>query len=69
MSNGEYSEMIELPVSTCEMVVVPTKKRLFKGRLIKKVNERSRDDLSTQVETTLSGAEKQADVGISVAKE
>ena len=44
MSNGEYSEMIELPVSTCEMVVAPKKKRkLFKDRLIKTVNKKAEE--------------------------
>ena len=44
MSNGEYSEMIELPVSTCEMVIAPKRKRrLFKGRLIKTVNKKTEE--------------------------
>ena len=29
MANDEYCEMIELPVSSCEMVTVPQKKRAF----------------------------------------
>ena len=37
MANGDYAEMIELPVSTCEMVVVQKKKRnIFKGKFFQR---------------------------------
>ena len=40
MSNGDYAEMIEIPVSTCEMVVLPKKrkKKNIRERVIDKVN-------------------------------
>ena len=42
MSNGDYSEMIEMPVSTCEMVIAPKKKsRFLRGRLIRSVNKKT----------------------------
>ncbi len=43
MANGDYAEMIELPVSTCEMVIVPEKKKKpLKDRLlIKHVNKKA----------------------------
>lgn len=42
MANDEYCEMIELPVSSCEMVTVPQKKRAFsKKKLLKKINEKA----------------------------
>lgn len=40
MANNEYMEMIELPVSTCEMIVVPKKKRSVKRNVVKKVNKK-----------------------------
>lgn len=49
MANGEYAEMIELPVSTCEMVVEPKRKRkFFKGRLIKTVNKKAETNLKKE---------------------
>ena len=42
MANEEYLEMIELPVSSCEMVVVPKKKKFARDRLIKRVNKKLR---------------------------
>ena len=54
MSNGEYSEMIELPVSTCEMVIAPKRKRkLFKGRLIKTVNKKTEEQESKPSATVI----------------
>lgn len=40
MANEEYSEMIEMPVSTCEMIVAPEKKRFKKEKIVKKVNKK-----------------------------
>ncbi len=41
MSSQDYAEMIEIPVSSCEMVTEPvTEKKRSKKRLIKKVNGR-----------------------------
>lgn len=41
MSNGDYAEMIEFPVSTYEMVVLPKKrkKKNVKKRVVEKVNK------------------------------
>ena len=48
MASGEYSEMIELPVSTCEMVIAPAKKkRFFKNKLLKKVNRQAEENEKT----------------------
>ena len=44
MANSEYLEMIELPVSTCEMVTPQKKKKFFKGKLIRNVNKRVEED-------------------------
>ena len=70
MANGEYSEMIELPVSTCEMVVVPQKKKRFSAdRLIKRLNKnadgnKKSDKLSSSEATAaaLSSAATDSDV-------
>lgn len=41
MSSQDYAEMIEIPVSSCEMVTEPvTEKKRSKKRLIKKINGR-----------------------------
>ena len=40
MANEEYSEMIEMPVSTCEMKVAPEKKRFKREKIVKKVNKK-----------------------------
>ncbi len=40
MANEEYLEMIELPVSTCEMVMAPQKKKFKKSRLLKRLNKK-----------------------------
>ena len=40
MANEEYLEMIELPVSSCEMVVVPKKKKFAREKLVRRVNKR-----------------------------
>lgn len=48
MANSEYLEMIELPVSTCEMVTPQKKKKFFKGRLIRSVNKKVEEDNKAQ---------------------
>ncbi|MBO4573636.1 MAG: hypothetical protein J5762_07750 [Clostridia bacterium] len=47
MANAEYAEMIEMPVSTCEMVAVPEKKRsaLKDKLLIRRVNKNAEKEL------------------------
>lgn len=44
MANSEYLEMIELPVSTCEMVTPQKKKKFFKGKLIRNVNRKVEEE-------------------------
>ena len=43
MANKDYSEMIEMPVSTCEIVVTPEKKRFKKEKVVKSVNKKMTD--------------------------
>ena len=40
MASADYSEMIEMPVSTCEMVVSPEKKKVKKDDLVKRINKK-----------------------------
>lgn len=49
MSDGEYAEMIEIPVSTCEMVITPKKrkKRIVKQRVIESVNRKLESERKT----------------------
>ena len=44
MANSEYMEMIELPVSTCEIIVAPKKKKIAKRNVVKKVNKKIVDE-------------------------
>lgn len=46
MSDGDYAEMIEIPVSTCEMVVLPKKRK--KNNLRKKVIDRVNKNLQNE---------------------
>ena len=52
MSGGEYAEMIEIPVSTCEMVVLPKKrkKKNLRKRVIQKVNKSLKNEDNTPIE-------------------
>lgn len=53
MANEEYLEMIELPVSSCEMVVLPKRKRFKKSKLVKSVNKKIDKAEKTKVEEPL----------------
>ena len=44
MSNSDYMEMIELPVSTCEIVVSPKRKKPSKRKLFKRAESPCRDN-------------------------
>ena len=48
MANSEYMEMIELPVSTCEIIVAPKKKKVAKRNVVKKVNKKIIDDVKNE---------------------
>ncbi len=55
MSDGEYAEMIEIPVSTCEMVVLPKKrkKKNLRKRVISKVNKSLKNEDNALIEQVI----------------
>ena len=57
MSNSDYMEMIELPVSTCEIVVSPKRKKPSKRKLFKRADPPA-EKIVSPVDATLAEAEE-----------
>lgn len=61
MANEEYLEMIELPVSSCEMVIEPKRKKFKKSKLLKKLNKKMDKESAERKEIGAEEAEKDID--------
>lgn len=68
MASADYSEMIEMPVSTCEMVVSPEKKRLKKDSIVKKLNKKifGKERKKEKIEDNKTGEIEKTDVSEAV---